>query len=190
MTELLDRISTPRNPMKRHWKKILGAVVGLIIVLVGAAFVYAKIINKADPKFGQSDVDKRLEAAAASTTLAPTAVLDTTVATGTGADPAAATTTVAAATATTTAAAGAVSADGVWNIKEGSEVGYRVNESISGFDTTANGRTQSITGTMVADGTTITKGEFTVDMTTFKSDESQRDEQFNGRVMEVATYPT
>lgn len=43
---------------------------------------------------------------------------------------------------------------------------------------------------MVAAGTTITKGEFTVDMATFKSDESRRDDQSNGRVMDVATFPT
>jgi polyisoprenoid-binding protein YceI len=181
--------------MQRHWKKIVGALVGLIIVGLGVAFVYAKFINQADPAFGQTDVEKRLEeaaaAAASSTTVAPAAeVLDTTVAAGSTAP-----TTSTAATATTTAATGAAgatagAADGVWNIKEGSEVGYRVKESISGFDTTANGRTQAITGTMLASGTTITSGEFTVDMTTFKSDESRRDAQFNGRVMDVGTYPT
>ena len=80
--------------------------------------------------------------------------------------------------------------DGTWNIKEGSEVGYRVKETINGFDTTANGRTQSITGSMVAAGTTITEGQFTVDMTTFKSDEGGRDEQFKDRVMDVAKFPT
>ena len=80
-------------------------------------------------------------------------------------------------------------ADGLWTIKEGSEVGYRVDESINGFDTTANGRTQAITGSMVAAGTTISEGQFKVDMTTFKSDESKRDAQFNGRVMDVENFP-
>jgi polyisoprenoid-binding protein YceI len=43
---------------------------------------------------------------------------------------------------------------------------------------------------MVAAGTTITQGQFTVDMATFKSDEGGRDEQFKDRVMDVAKYPT
>lgn len=189
--------------MKRHWKKFAIAFAVLIVVVIGGSFLYAKVFNKADPEFGQSDVEKRIAAAAASTTL----VVGGTVVTGTEvlattvtSDPATPDATVdpGAAAATTTSAAGAATgaavsagaADGTWNIKEGSEVGYRVKESINGFDTTANGRTQTITGTMVADGTTITSGEFTVDMTTFKSDESRRDAQFNGRVMDVATFPT
>ena len=81
-------------------------------------------------------------------------------------------------------------ADGTWTIKAGSEVGYRVKETINGFDTTANGRSQSITGSMVAAGTTITEGQFTVDMATFESDEGGRDEQFKDRVMDVAKFPT
>jgi polyisoprenoid-binding protein YceI len=181
--------------MKRHWKKFAIAFAVLVVVVIGGSFLYAKVFNKADPEFGQSDVEKRIAAAAASTTLAVTGtdVLSTTV-TSDPATPDATVDPVAAATTTTGAATAAATsagaADGTWNIKEGSEVGYRVKESINGFDTTANGRTQAITGTMVADGTTITSGEFTVDMTTFKSDESRRDAQFNGRVMDVATYPT
>jgi polyisoprenoid-binding protein YceI len=178
--------------MKRHWKKIAIAVAALVVLVIGGSFIYAKVINKADPKFGQNDVNARINAAT-TTAVASTdaAVLATTVATtvATNAGPASS----AADPPTSVAAAAANQAgatDGTWNIAEGSEVGYRVNESINGFDTTANGRTQTITGTMVAAGTTITQGEFTVDMTTFKSDESKRDAQFNGRVMDVAKYPT
>ncbi len=80
--------------------------------------------------------------------------------------------------------------DGAWAIAEGSEVGYRVDESINGFDTTANGRTTEITGEFTIDGERVTAGEFTVDMTTFSSDETRRDNQFNGRIMEVGTFPT
>jgi polyisoprenoid-binding protein YceI len=177
--------------MKRHWKWIVGGVVGVIVLVLAASFIYAKVINKADPAFGEDDVEKRLAAAAAVTTTAAPAddVLDTTVAVGTATPVSAATTTVVTQS-SIAAETAAGAADGVWLIKEGSEVGYRVKESISGFDTTANGRTQAITGTMTAAGTTITQGEFTVDMTTFKSDESRRDDQFNTRVMDVATYPT
>ena len=157
--------------MKRHWKKILIAAAGLVVLVVGGSFVYAKVINKADPKFGQSDVNAKLDA--------PT----TTVRSASASTAAVSTTAVAAAT-------GATGIDGTWKIKLGSEVGYRVDESINGFDTTANGRSQSITGSMVAAGTTITQGQFTVDMATFRSDEGGRDEQFKDRVMDVAKYPT
>ena len=172
--------------MKRHWKKIVIALAALVVLVIGGSFLYAKVFNKADPAFGQSDVEKKLDAAASTTLVAG---LDTTV----GSDPVApAATSSEQPTTTAGASQGAVdgTADGTWTIKEGSEVGYRVKESINGFDTTANGRTQSITGSMIAAGTTITAGQFTVDMTTFKSDESKRDAQFNGRVMAVDTFPT
>jgi polyisoprenoid-binding protein YceI len=188
MTELLTRPETPRNKMKRHWKWIVGAVVGVILLVIAGSFIYAKVINKADPAFGQDDVNAKLDAATTTAALDPL-VLSTTVGTDPAVDPAA-TTTVVSTQSSVGADAAAGAADGVWNIKEGSEVGYRVKETISGFDTTANGRTQAITGTMTADGTTISKGEFIVDMTTFESDESRRDEQFNTRVMDVANFPT
>jgi polyisoprenoid-binding protein YceI len=165
--------------MKRHWKKIAIAVGALVVVVVGGSFIYAKVINKADPAFGQTDVDARLDAATTTIGSAST----TTVGASTTVAPAVSTTAV-------TANPGLTSVEGTWNINEGSEVGYRVNESINGFDTTANGRSQSITGSMVAAGTTITQGQFTVDMATFRSDEGGRDEQFKDRVMDVAKYPT
>jgi polyisoprenoid-binding protein YceI len=54
----------------------------------------------------------------------------------------------------------------------------------------AVGRTSDITGSITVDGKTISAGTFTVDMTTVTSDESRRDGQFNGRIMETSTYPT
>ena len=175
--------------MKRHWKKIVIGSTALVVLAIGAAFIYAKVINKADPAFGQNDVNAKLDAATTTVASSGTEVLITTF----PSDPpvsvaaAASSTTVASATGAATATG---SADGTWNITTPSEVGYRVKESISGFDTVANGRTQSITGSMLAAGSTITQGQFTVDMTTFKSDESRRDQQFNTRVMDVATFPT
>jgi polyisoprenoid-binding protein YceI len=181
--------------VKRHWKKIAGAVVALIVLAIGASFIYAKVINKADPEFDQADVNAKLDTAsttivttvdsdpAATTTVPSTQVQATTVQS----------TTVQSTTVQSTAAASQATAsgiDGTWTITTGSEVGYRVKESISGFDTTANGRTQAITGSILASGTTVTQGQFTVDMTTFTSDESRRDQQFNSRVMNVSKFPT
>jgi polyisoprenoid-binding protein YceI len=169
--------------MNRRWKWIVGSVVALIVVVVAASFIYAKIIHKPDPEFDQKTVDERLNAA--TTTLTGSSTITS--------DPSSVPVQSTAATTqstTSAAAAGATGVDGTWTIKEGSEVGYRVKESINGFDTTANGRTQSITGTIVAAGASITEGQFTVDMTTFTSDERSRDRQFNGRIMDVAKFPT
>ena len=167
--------------MQRHWKKIVGALAVLVVLVLAGSWFYAKVLNKSDPAFDQSDVDSRLDAAT-------TNPVSTSVVTSSSTSPVTvAPTTVA--TAVSGAAVTDAGVDGVWTIKSPSEVGYRVKETINGFDTTANGRSQSITGSMVAAGTTISTGEFTVDMTTFSSDESRRDRQFNGRVMNVTQFP-
>jgi polyisoprenoid-binding protein YceI len=137
--------------MKQHWKKFVVGIIGLVVVVFAASFIYAKFINEADAEFDTGDVKERLD--------------DTERETIAG-------------------------VDGDWLIAEGSEVGYRVEESINLVDTTANGRTNAITGTFTIDGTMVSAGEFTVDMTTFKSDESRRDGQFNGRIMSVDQFPT
>ena len=72
----------------------------------------------------------------------------------------------------------------------GSIVGYRVKEVLFGQDNIAVGRTGSITGQVKISGTTVTAGSFTVQMATIKSDQSQRDAQFRGRIMDTSVYPT
>jgi polyisoprenoid-binding protein YceI len=79
---------------------------------------------------------------------------------------------------------------GSWNVATGSLVGYRVKEVLFGQSNVAVGRTSDITGSINVDGMNVTAGSFTVDMTTVTSDESRRDGQFNGRIMETSTYPT
>jgi polyisoprenoid-binding protein YceI len=59
-----------------------------------------------------------------------------------------------------------------------------------GQSTTAVGRTSSVTGHLTIAGTTATAATFSVPMDTVHSDKSQRDEQFDGRIMDVAQYPT
>ncbi len=71
-----------------------------------------------------------------------------------------------------------------------SVVGYRVKEVLFGQSNVAVGRTTSISGSMKVSGTTVTAATFAVDMTTVASDQSRRDGQFNGRIMETSTYPT
>lgn len=80
--------------------------------------------------------------------------------------------------------------DSSWTVTGDSIVGYRVKEVLFGQSADAVGRTSAITGTMTLDEAIVTDATFTVDMTTVTSDESRRDEQFNGRIMETSVYPT
>jgi polyisoprenoid-binding protein YceI len=82
------------------------------------------------------------------------------------------------------------SVGGTWRITAGSVVGYRVNEVLLGQHTTAVGRTSAITGHVTISGATVTAAGFTVQMATIKSNESQRDVQFRGRIMDTSVYPT
>jgi polyisoprenoid-binding protein YceI len=52
------------------------------------------------------------------------------------------------------------------------------------------GRTSTIWGSLQVSGTKVTSGKFTVAMATVKSDQSQRNAQFDGRIMDVSRYPT
>jgi polyisoprenoid-binding protein YceI len=82
------------------------------------------------------------------------------------------------------------SPDGTWTVTSDSVVGYRVKEVLFGQSHEAVGRTSAVTGSITVDGTTVTAATFTVDMTTVTSDQSRRDGQFNGRIMDTASYPT
>jgi polyisoprenoid-binding protein YceI len=84
----------------------------------------------------------------------------------------------------------ATSPTGTWKIATGSVVGYRVREVLFGQNHVAVGRTGTVTGHLTISGTTVTAAAFTVQMATIKSDESERDVQFRGRIMDTAAYPT
>lgn len=163
------------------WKKVALGIVGVVVVVIAGSFIYAKVINKADAKLDQGTVNSLLDGSTTSpdSTEPASTVADTSGAASTSAAPTTASTT-----------APAAGADGTWNAAGDSVLGYRVKESINGFDTEANGRTSAVTGSLTLQGSTATAASFTVDMTTFKSDESRRDGQFNGRIMSVAQYPT
>jgi polyisoprenoid-binding protein YceI len=79
---------------------------------------------------------------------------------------------------------------GTWKITSGSLVRYRVEETVIGQSGTAVGTTKSVTGSLTITGTKVTAATFTVDMTTVASGESQRDGQFQGRIMDTAGFPT
>jgi polyisoprenoid-binding protein YceI len=87
-------------------------------------------------------------------------------------------------------AAGSSAVSGTWTVGTGSEVQYRVKEVLLGQSQTAVGVSQSLSGRLVISNATVTVATFSVPMQTIKSDKSQRDAQFDGRIMDVARYPT
>ena len=90
----------------------------------------------------------------------------------------------------TTSAASSPDVSGTWNVGAGSEAGYRVQEVLLGQSATAVGRTSKIWGSLTIGGTSVSKGSFTVDMASVVSDQSQRNAQFDGRIIGVNQYPT
>jgi polyisoprenoid-binding protein YceI len=79
---------------------------------------------------------------------------------------------------------------GTWAVSSGSQVGYRVKEILFGQSNVAAGRTNAVTGSVTISGATVGKASFTADMTSVKSDQQRRDNQFSGRIMDTASYPT
>jgi polyisoprenoid-binding protein YceI len=82
------------------------------------------------------------------------------------------------------------SIDGTWTIAKGSQAGYRIKETLFGQSTEAVGRTSDVTGQLTASGTTISSANFSVELTSVSSDQSQRDGQFQGRIMNTSKFPT
>jgi polyisoprenoid-binding protein YceI len=87
------------------------------------------------------------------------------------------------------AATAAAPLAGTWQVAAGSQAGYRVKEVLLGQNNVAVGRTSHVTGDLVINGSTVTAASFRVPMATIHSDQSQRDVQFDGRIMDVASYP-
>jgi polyisoprenoid-binding protein YceI len=116
------------------------------------------------------------------------------------APPPVALTTLPASASASSTASGDGGADGTWTVDatsgslaDGSSTyaGYRVQEQLSGIGAnTAVGRTQSVTGSMTIDGTTITDLEVTVDMTTLASDDDRRDNSLRDRGLQTDQFPT
>jgi polyisoprenoid-binding protein YceI len=85
-------------------------------------------------------------------------------------------------------AAGAI--DGTWTVGAGTKVQYRIQEKLDGQSNEATGGTSAVTGELAIAGTTVSSASFTVDMTQVSSDESQRDGQFQNRIMNTSKFPT
>jgi len=163
-------------------KKVLlwigGAVVAMVLLVVGGTWVYIHLIKDDPPaKLTLETGDTSGSASTAPSSDAGSA---------TTAGGAAATTTPAA----PSGAASSGSIDGAWSASDQSLLGYRVKEVLFGQSTEGVGRTNAITGSLSIAGSTVEKGDFTVDMTTVKSDSGNRDNQFQGRIMDTSKFPT
>lgn len=186
----------PKTKMKLWLKIVIGVVVAAIIGATAGPFIYIHFIKGAAPKsVEQQGLPTRSSDTAttgtSSTSVSTGASTDTSTPASTS-DATAPSTTPAGTDATTrSASAGAE----MYKLKMSSDVkadyvGYRVTENLFGQDTEGVGRTTSVTGSLTLDGSAITAAEFTVDMTTLKSDEDNRDRKFQGEIMETSTYPT
>jgi polyisoprenoid-binding protein YceI len=145
----------------RHWLRwLLGGAVVVAALALAAPFAYIHLFSGSTP---------------AALSLSPSAAASS------GGTPAG--------SASANPAAGA-GVSGSWTVGPGSVAGYRVNEVLLGQNTTAVGRTSSVTGHLTLAGSTATAASFAVPMATVHSDKSQRDAQFDGRIMDVARYPT
>ena len=149
----------------RRWIKwLIGAAAVLVVLVVGGPFVYIHFVS------GTAPPPLSVRSAASATPGSG----------ATGGQPAG--------SGTTAGAAKPVA--GTWNVAGGSQVGYRVKEVLFGQDNIAVGRTSDIAGHLTIRGATVTAGSFTVQMATIKSDQAERDVQFNGRIMDTSAFPT
>ena len=146
---------------RRHWKgAVSGGVVMLVLLVVGIPYLYIHVVEGKQP--------------------APLALSDVPSLTGSTPD--------LSGSGTPSGKPGSI--DGVWRVTEGSQAGYRVDETLAGQSTTAVGRTSAVTGSVTISGRFITAASFTVQMASVTSDRNQRDQQFSGRIMDTAQYPT
>lgn len=178
------------SPTRRRLVIALGALAVLVGLAYGGVWIYATVINDAPDALGIDDLD----AALAVTTSAP--VEDTSDGAADdysddyAVDISPTTAPATPASSTTTASEPGGSTDGAWVITDGSLVGYRVAEVLFGVDTEGVGRTEQVEGTLSLDGSRLTAVEFSVDVASIASDDGRRDNQFRGRIMSAAEYPT
>jgi polyisoprenoid-binding protein YceI len=165
----------PRRRRRRWPWFVGGAVLVVLIGLVAGPFIYIHFIQ-ADPapKLTFENADK------SAATTAPT----------TAASGAAASSAAGSSAATAAASPSGNGIDGTWAATNASQLGYRVKEVLFGQSTEAVGRTNDVEGQLTISGTTANSASFTVQVDTIKSDESQRDSQFNGRIMSTSQFPT
>lgn len=174
---------------KRWIKWVVIGGVAAVVLFFAAIFVYANFINDAPDALDESDLSDALVA----TTGPPATDTDSDTDTeAPGATAPADDTTPSSGTASTTEVpgSGVDSFDGDWAPTTASEFGYRVEEVLAGVNTTAVGRSNEIEGLLTISGTTATVVDITVLVENITSDDSRRDGQFRGRIMNADEFPT
>ena len=161
--------------MNRWVKRGLIAIPVLVALFFGALLLYAKVLNDAPDALSEADLSRAVAGTEAGSPANPDGTV--VVASTPSSAP------------STAAAEGPAGVDGTWSVTPESEFGYRVEEILFGVNATAAGRSNQITGSMTIEGTTVTEASFTVDVGSIASDESRRDNQFRGRIMEVDQFP-
>jgi polyisoprenoid-binding protein YceI len=151
---------------RRTW--LIGVPVAVLLVAVVGPWLYVNVLRDDPPE--------------------PLSFADVTSTTGDGDADADTTTTTAASPADSGGVVEGI--EGTWTVGAGSQAGYRVKEVLFGQDAEAVGRTTEVTGTLQIVGTTVTSAGIEVDMASVTSDESRRDGQFRGRIMDTDTFPT
>jgi polyisoprenoid-binding protein YceI len=146
----------------RRW--LWAIPVAVVVLVLGGTWFYINVIEGPAP-----------EPLAFSSSPTTTAAPGTTAAPATPATPAA------------PASAGPI--EGTWKPTSSSQAGYRVKEVLFGQSATAVGRTNAVTGQLVIQGTKVNAADFTVDLTKVSSDQSRRDGQFQGRIMDTRSHP-
>jgi polyisoprenoid-binding protein YceI len=192
----------PKKKRSRLFKVVVGVIVVGVLAVTAGPFIYINFIKDDAPKRLSIDDAPIGDAAAATaastaTTAAPSAssTVDATVTSADGTTAGTVTTGTIAPTATTApggvpaATPGAADAT-TYTLTADSQAGYRVTEVLFGQDTEGVGRTNSVTGSITLAGAQVTAADFTVDMATLVSDESNRDRKFKGDIMETSKFPT
>ena len=80
---------------------------------------------------------------------------------------------------------------GKWQVADGSEAGYRVNEVLNGTDVTVTGRTPEVSGTfqISTDGLTLEQADLTVDVASIATDSAPRDAYFRDDALRTDQFP-
>lgn len=154
-------------------KWVIGALIAVAVLLVGGTWVYINVVRDEAPERLAFDAGEESQNDPSDEDATP----DPTVP-GDGGDE------------TPDSESDGPDLEGRWEVGDGSVVGYRVAEVLFGQSTEGYGRTESVEGHLVIEGTTITEASFTADMATVESDDDRRDRQFRGRIMDVDSHPS
>ena len=184
MARQLEQTETSGPASRRRPLRWLAAgAIAIAALVVGGVLLYTKVINDPEAELTTAALDKALE-----TSVTTAAVSGGSVAVSSSG----AANESSAATGGASSAATTAGATGTWTVvgAEPTVVGYRVEEVLFGANTTATGRTSTVTGSLTIDGSKATAATFTVDVASIASDDSRRDRQFAGRIMSTSEFPT